>query len=254
MWLNKRYPCLYFSTTTIWHLSMDKDTFMEAVKSSIKCQWIQKDSFPSMHWIIVLTMAPAVDCKSAWTSLGHSLEAPEKHYLKQPWQMLEQSWKFRFFETSVWHNVEGNKDEFGHMQEGKRQYLCFTHIVPLTGQHSSVPRSPLGSWLRGKGESMSECLASSAVWEVSKEAYLSLTSFRVPSNVLHDCGAEGSWESGNSGFSEDIKGKGSTNCIADSIRSPSMSHLGCLACDLLTVPRALSVLCITHPHPHTPNL
>lgn len=130
---------------------MDKDTFMGAAKSSIKCQWIQKDSFPSMHWIIVLTMAPAVDCKSALTSLGHSLEAPEKHYLKQPWQMLEQLWRFRVFETSVWHNVEGNKDEFGHMAEG-RSTSFFTHVAPLTGQHSSVPRSPLGSWflLRGK--------------------------------------------------------------------------------------------------------
>ena len=38
--------------------------------------------------------------------------------------MLEQLWKFRFFETSVWHNVEGNKDEFGHMEESKRHIFA----------------------------------------------------------------------------------------------------------------------------------
>ena len=73
---------------------------------------------------------------------------------------------------------------------------------------------------------MSECLASSAVWEVSKEAYLSLTSFRVPSNVLHDWGAEGSWESGKQDSQRILKGKGSTNCIADSIRKSIHESLG----------------------------
>ena len=199
MWLNKRYPCLYFPLNNNNLASIHwQNSFMGAVKSSIKCQWIQKDSVPSMHWIIVLTMAPAVDCKSALTSLGHSLEAPEKHYLKQPWQMLEQLWKFRFFETSVWHNVEGNKDEFGHMEESKRHIfalpiLCLS--LDSTAQCQEALLVHDFSW-EGKWESMSECLASSAVWEVSKEAYLSLTSFRVPSNVLHDWGAGGSWESG----------------------------------------------------------
>ena len=198
MWLNKRCPHISLSTTTIWLLSMDKDTFMGAVKSSIKWQWIQKDSLPSMHWIIILTMTPAVDCKSAMSSFGHSLEAPEKHYLKQPWQMLEQLWKFRFFETRAWHKAEGNKYEFGQVEKGKRHTFALVILCLSLDSTAQCQEALLVHDFsrEGKWESTSECLASSAGWEVSKEAYLSLTSFRVPSNVLHDWGAGGSWESG----------------------------------------------------------
>lgn len=149
MWLNKRYPCLYsLSTTTIWHLSMDKDTFMENCEISIKCQWIE-DFIPIMHWIIVLTMAPAVDCKSALT-LGHSLEAPEKHYLKQPWQMLEQSWKFRphgQVSGTMLKEIKMSLDTCKRVEA----HLCFTHIVPLwTAQLSAKKPSWFMILLRGK--------------------------------------------------------------------------------------------------------
>ena len=39
--------------------------------------------------------------------------------------MLEQLWRFRVFEASVWHNVEGNKDEFGHTAEGKKHIFLY---------------------------------------------------------------------------------------------------------------------------------
>lgn len=68
----------------------------------------------------VLTIGPAVDGKPALTPLGHSLEAPGEHYLKQPPQIWEPLWKSKFSVKRFWHNVGGNKDEFSHMGEGKR--------------------------------------------------------------------------------------------------------------------------------------